>query len=278
MSSSSIFQYEIMNSFNNLLPYLPLLFEDDISFAITDTEKYITSHNGKELVFKTEPGDPIPEGGAVVEALRTGKPQIKNVPKEVYGVPFRSYAIPLRENGAVVGVFVLGKSFAKKDKVISITKELSESVQQITASIGSLLSEIKNVDEMNEQLMLTTTETNDKAKDTKDILKFVQNISVQTNLLGINASIEAARAGENGKGFKVVAQEITQLSNSTSDSIMRIDFVLKQIEASIQRISEQLKESTCVFQNQMKDLDKIAEAIEGLNGTAQELEKLSEML
>ncbi len=34
-------------------------------------------------------GDPIPEGGAAATALKTGTAIIKDVPKEVYGTPFR---------------------------------------------------------------------------------------------------------------------------------------------------------------------------------------------
>lgn len=39
-------------------------------------------------------------------------------------------------------------------------------------------------------------------------------ISDQTNLLALNAAIEAARAGESGKGFSVVADEVTQAGRS----------------------------------------------------------------
>lgn len=276
--SENISEIEILNSFNNIIPYITILFSEDIAFGIADKEKYLKVQQGKELVLSLKEGDPIPEGGAAIQALRTGETLIKDVPKEVYGVPFKSYAIPIKQDGEIIGVFVVGKSLARRNEVIETAKNLSESILQISTAINDLSGSIQNADDMNINLLKNAKDTQKSTKDTNQILNFIRNVSSQTNLLGLNASIEAARAGEQGKGFAVVAQEIRNLSNSTNDSIKKIDTVLKLIESSVNQIANDITESNAVHQAQASTLQEIVASIEELNTTAGVLENLAEIL
>ncbi len=269
---------DMINFFYSALPSIEVLFDEDVSMALTDTKQYLYTKYSSKLELSTNKGDIIPEGGAVIEVLRTGKNIIKIVPEHVYGTAFKSFAIPIKEENKVVGVLVVGKSLARKNAVMSITKSLSETLSQVSIGINEVAKGVQDLATMNEELLLETKETNEKTKDTDNIVTFIQGISSQTNLLGLNAAIEAARAGDAGRGFNVVAQEIRKLSNSSNESIKQIDSVIKHISTSINSINDGLIKSNDVSQSQSAALEEIAASIVELNSTAKKLGELAENL
>jgi hypothetical protein len=274
--ATTICENEILNAFNTILPYLSYMFDDDVSFGITNTETYLKVSCSPNLDLRLKEGDRIPEGGAALVAIKNNKVITKDVPKEVYGVPFKSYAIPIHnESGTVVGCIVLGKSLSKRNEATNLTKTLTSTLDQISTAINNLSAGVQEVVDMNDDILSKVQEADTGSKDTDEILNFIQGIAAQTNMLGLNAAIEASRAGEAGKGFKVVATEIRKLSTSTSESVKRVDSVLKKTGASIKTINEKISKSNGVFQDEAATLEEIAASIEELNSTAHMLEALS---
>jgi len=269
---------EMINFFYNALPLIEVLFDENISMAITDTEKYLYTKYNKNLVLSAKEGDIIPQGGAIIEVLKTGRNFIKVIPEHVYGFEAKSFAIPIIEENKIVGVLAVAKSLDKKRSVTNVTKQLTESLSQISIGINEVAKGVQELATMNEKILSETIEANERTNDTDEILTFIQGVSSQTNLLGLNAAIEAARAGEAGKGFNVVAQEIRKLSNSSNESIKKIDSVMKHISSSVNSINTNLTKSNDISQNQSAALEEIAASISELNSTAKTLEDLADNL
>lgn len=67
-------------------------------------------------------------------------------------------------------------------------------------------------------------------ESTEAFVNKIKEISNKTDLLALNASIEASRAGQAGKGFSVVADEVTRLAEKTQSAIEAMEVTLDQIK------------------------------------------------
>lgn len=270
---------EIICAFEKVLPYLPFLFDDDISVALTDTEKFTQNLTCESLPLAADPGTLIPEGGAAKKAISSGKVLVKEVPKEVYGAPFKSYAVPIKEeNGEVAGCLLVARNLNRSKKLLGVAKDLSESFGHITEAVNEMSEDIQKLAQMNYDIAEKSEKATENTEGTGEVLKFIQEIAFHTNLLGINASIEAARVGEAGRGFQVVAEEIRKMSTNTSDSIKKINTIIQDIEESINNITSGIRESNLIFHGQVAILEEITASMSELNTTAKALEQLSEQI
>ena len=116
------------------------------------------------------------------------------------------------------------------------------------------------------------------SNEISEVINVISNISKQTQLLALNASIEAARAGESGRGFTVVAEEISKLALETEDATKSISNVIKQVQEQTQatfeyagEINSKVNISTGSVKNSMQsfgqvndDVNIIAEAMNSI--------------
>ncbi len=87
-----------------------------------------------------------------------------------------------------------------------------------------------------------------------DVIAGINAISLQTNLLSLNASIEAARAGEAGKGFAVVAEEIGTLAGETQK-------LTSNMEQFVETIKEASEKSVQSASNTVESLEAMSKKI-----------------
>jgi signal transduction histidine kinase len=109
---------ELLAALKITLPIMQELFPLDVMFGITDQEKFIYYLPGKEIDIELPLGAPIPQRAGFRKVLDTGEPVSVNIDKEVYGVPFKSNAIPIKdEDGKNVGVITMGISLLNQELI-----------------------------------------------------------------------------------------------------------------------------------------------------------------
>lgn len=242
------------------------LMDEDIAVSVSDTEKIIKYYSGRNLKLPLKDGMILPQGSALKKSMTTKKPMNEVMPKELYGISFRSICNPImNESGKVIGGISVLRSLAIQSELMSSAENLSESLSEISTSATNVANNAQMLAESHYKVLDSVKEANAAMSETDEVLNFIKDISTQTNLLGLNAAIEAARAGENGRGFGVVAEEIRKLSTSSSEAVKGVHDILQKIIHSVNKISKEIESTGDATEEQAASTEQINASIEELN-------------
>nr|WP_314994169.1 methyl-accepting chemotaxis protein [uncultured Treponema sp.] len=121
---------------------------------------------------------------------------------------------------------ILGEAFGRR-------KSLQKEIHKRLDEIDDAASTAKNTADSFETLKTHTGEV-------REMLSEIQDVSVKTGILAINASIEAARAGKAGDGFRIIANEVRNLSVQTGSFAKMIETKILELQASVNGINESM--------------------------------------
>lgn len=121
-----------------------------------------------------------------------------------------------------------------------------------------------------EKAMEAMEEISRHAMEIDGIIKTIEDIAMQTNMLSLNASIEAARAGEAGKGFAVVAGEIRNLAAQSGGAVKHTSDIIEQVMAAIENGSNIVRNTTDTLRMTAEEAKKAAAAAQKIQETSKE--------
>lgn len=166
-------------------------------------------------------------------------------------------------------------SMSKIDSTIKASTKMSIDADNMMTTSQESVEEASLIIEQ-------TTSNIEKVFDTStkisSIVKIIEDIAFQTNILALNASVEAARAGEQGKGFAVVAAEVRNLAQNTQNSAKDITNLVLESETNIKNATEIARKSKNIFIEIKNKIDDTSKIIEEMSSTAIEQQREIEQL
>ncbi|MCI9080291.1 MAG: methyl-accepting chemotaxis protein [Lachnospiraceae bacterium] len=124
---------------------------------------------------------------------------------------------------------------------VSETARNAQEASQISQEVRNSLLESNS---KMQHMAMVIQKACDKSSEIHRIVKTIEDIAFQTNILALNASVEASRAGDAGKGFAVVAGEVRMLAAKSSEAAQETSNLLGETVISMEEGMNEAKSTT----------------------------------
>ena len=160
----------------------------------------------------------------------------------------------------------LSKTMEDITEQIRHTTKQAEKAQQLGVVSGS---HVETSNQKMTDMQGAMEEITEKSKEISKIIKTIDDIAFQTNILSLNAAIEAARAGEAGKGFAVVADEVGNLAKKSQEAAQNTSLLIEETIGAVQKGAKFTEETA-------EALHSVSESTNQVNDLIGEISKASE--
>lgn len=271
---------QILERFLHVFPLLNNYSINDLGVVVTDREKYLLFKPGSGMTdVKIPPGTLLKPGTAVLCAMNENRRVVMRGDKATFGLPYIACAYPIHGvSGEVIGGAVLLETVDKQDALKELAIRLNDDINVLASTTEELSAQAQEIAAVSGSLTKVASESQIRVQETGQVINLIKSIANQTNLLGLNAAIEAARVGDQGRGFGVVADEIRKLAFSSSDSIRKIEDIIKSVQSDSAATGHQLAHVNELVSQVATAITSVAQTIEKSSQLASDLDRMAERL
>ncbi|RMG22101.1 MAG: methyl-accepting chemotaxis protein [Methanobacteriota archaeon] len=158
-----------------------------------------------------------------------------------------------------------------------VTKETSDNTTQITNTMQQIThgasEQVQMVNRVMDRVLQFEQVTSQILADVSKTLETIVKISLQTNVLALNAGVEASRAGESGRGFAVVAANMRTLSDrvkETTNEVRKLsESIRDQLNDLVQSLENELNNVLSVSEEQASATEEVTASVEEISSQVQ---------
>jgi methyl-accepting chemotaxis protein len=115
-------------------------------------------------------------------------------------------------------------------------KVTKDEIEAGMVNMGDMVNKVNESVESGKEVAVQLETLDEKITEMNSIVEIINGITARTALLSLNASIEAARAGEAGRGFSVVAGEISNMATQTKEATVHITELIANVSEAITKV------------------------------------------
>ena len=175
---------------------------------------------------------------------------------------------------------LIDSSIAAVDELKVVSNEMKEATDIASDKLSEVGESNKKVIDVTQKIKVSISETSESAESIHQAANVITDIASQTTLLALNASIEAARAGEAGRGFSVVASEISQLAEQSNQAAVEIQEIINNLIDNSNQSVEDIQDAKSIIEEQtehLKDvIDRFEVAKDGIERSLKEIENVKD--
>ncbi|MCX4306431.1 MAG: methyl-accepting chemotaxis protein [Acetatifactor sp.] len=190
------------------------------------------------------------------ESLKSIRDHLTNVMRDITSIAnqVNNGADEVAEGAQALSQGVAQQELSINGLVSNIT-DITEQIQQSAARcsnaselVDRAIGYAREADRKMEQLSAATKNIDESSTQIGSIVKTIEDIAFQTNILALNASVEAARAGEAGKGFAVVSGEVRSLASKSSQAAKNTGELINRSTNDVKSGTESTKDAISAMQ------------------------------
>lgn len=161
---------------------------------------------------------------------------------------------------ATIQVHNMGVMIEKIVDRIQKLDNLSQKMHEADTDSARIINELSDSNDKTteaiKKIEVSVHTTNESVTRIQEAVSLIASIASETSLLALNASIEAARAGEAGRGFSVVATQISKLSEDSAKSTKTIEDIIHQLTLDSEASVKVMNEVNEIIVEQQRKLDQ----------------------